>query len=76
MLFQSFQCIGGTGGLITAIEPYPRAKNKPVSSHGDRQNVGKNIHGLVCSFCKATESSACIATKLVLAVTLARPIKT
>ena len=76
MLFQSFQRVSGTSWLITAIEPHPRAENQPVSSHGDRQDVGKNIHGLVCNFCKATESSACIAAKLVLAVTLARPIKT
>ena len=76
MLFQGFQSIGRTGWLIAAIEANPWAENQSVSPHWYSDDMGEDIHGLVCSFCKAVESSACMAEKLVVAVTLARPIKT
>ena len=76
MGLQRFQSIRRAGGLIAAIEPNPWAENQSVSPHWHSDDMGEDIHGLVCSFCKAVESSACMAEKLVVAVTLARPIKT
>ena len=76
VFFQRLECIGRAGGLIPAIKPHPGAKKQSVKPHGQGEDMGKDRHGLLCSFRKADKSSSCSAVNLVVAVMLARPMST
>ena len=45
VLFQCFQRIGRTGGLITTSMPHPRAEDQTVSADRQGAYVGKRGHG-------------------------------
>ena len=76
MPFKSFQCVGRTGGLVSAIKSNPRAKYQPINPNWSGKNMRKCIQVFKCNFFRAVSNSVCITANLVVLVVLERPIKT